>query len=234
MIFNNRYYSPYSLSLNVIRKIGRHFFTPKVFALFKIIQKLPKQARVLDVGAGTGGFLQIMEQANQCIETFGIDIGTPPNFMSKGIFIRGDIFHLPFQDNSFDLITCSHVIEHLSDSFHAVAELKRICKPNGYIYVETPSHRSILMPIGVNFWDDPTHIRPYSRISLRKLFETQNLDIIKDGVKRSFAGIFFGFPYMIIGKFLKDPMSRVIFPIYFFGLSVYILGKKSPIIEEKI
>ncbi|CAK8714505.1 hypothetical protein GCAAIG_03860 [Candidatus Electronema halotolerans] len=225
MKFNKEYYKSY-LDINVFRKIGRRFFTPKVFALFKVIRSLAPEAKVLDVGAGTGGFLEIIEQANQKIKTFGIDIGNPPVFMSKGFFIRGDILNLPFQDNSFDLVTCSHVIEHITDPFNAIAELKRICKPDGYIYVEVPSHRSALMPIGVNFWDDPTHIRPYTRISLRKLFEIQELKIIKDGVKRSLSGIFFGFPYMIIGKILKDPLSRVIFPIYFFGLSVYILGKK--------
>jgi ubiquinone/menaquinone biosynthesis C-methylase UbiE len=225
MKFNKQYYSSY-LNLNILRKIGRRFFTPKVFALFKVVQNLSPYSKVLDVGAGTGGLLQIIEQANPKLETFGLDIGTPPTFMSKGIFLRGNIIRLPFQDNSFDLITCSHVIEHLTDTFTAIAELKRICKPEGYIYIETPSHRSVLMPIGVNFWDDPTHVRPYTRISLKKLLEIHEIETIKDGVKHSLAGIFFGLPYMFIGKITGDPLSRVIFPIYAFGLSVYALGRK--------
>lgn len=223
--FNKRYYL-YNLNFSFFRNIGRHFFTPKVPVLFKIIHNLPPQSKVLDVGAGIGGFLQIIERHNSKLNTFGLDIGTPPTFLSHGSFLRGNILSLPFQDNSFDLITCSHVLEHLTDPFPAISELKRICKPEGYIYLETPSHRSALMPVGVNFWDDPTHVRPYSRVSLKKLFEIYEIEIIKDGVKHSFAGILFGFPYMFVGKLIGDPMARVIFPIYAFGLSVYAIGKK--------
>ncbi|MCP4113422.1 MAG: class I SAM-dependent methyltransferase [Desulfobacteraceae bacterium] len=226
MKFNKQYYSSY-LNLNILRKIGRRFFSPKVPVLFRVIRNLPPQSKVLDAGAGTGGFLQLMEQINPELKTFGLDIGMPPTFMSKGIFLRGDIIHLPFQDNSFDLITCSHVIEHVANPFPIIAELKRICRSGGYIYLETPSHRSALMPVGMNFWDDPTHVRPYTRISLRKLFEMYEMKIIKDGVKHSLAGILFGFPYMFIGRLLGDPLARVIFPMYAFGLSVYVLGRKS-------
>jgi len=224
MKFNKQYYP--SCELNFLRRIGRRFFSPKVPALFKVVRNLPAQSKVLDVGAGTGGLLQLMEQTNTSFKTYGLDIGTPPEFASNGMFLRGNIVNLPFQENSFDLVVCSHVIEHLSDPFQAVAELKRVCMPEGYVYLETPSHRSIIMPIGFNFWDDPTHVRPYTRISLRKLLEIHSIRVIRDGLKHSLMGIILGFPYLFIGRLLGDPMARVIFPLYAFGLTVYALGQK--------
>lgn len=224
MKFNKQYYP--SCELNILRRIGRRFFTPKVPALFKVVRNLPAQSKVVDVGAGTGGLLQLMEKANASLKTYALDIGRPPEFISNGMFLRGNIMNLPFQDNSFDLVVCSHVIEHLTDPFPAVAELKRICKLEGYIYLETPSHRSSIMPIGFNFWDDPTHVRPYTRISLSKLFEIYGIQVIKDGLKHSLMGIILGFPYLFVGRLLGDPMARVIFPLYAFGLTVYALGQK--------
>jgi SAM-dependent methyltransferase len=225
MKYSKKYHLPY-LNINNFRLLGRNLFTPKVSVLFDLVGNLVPQSKVIDVGCGTGGLLQVIEQANPNLITYGIELETPPSFLSEGTFLHGNLLNLPFKDNSFDLVLCSHVIEHLLDPFSAIQELRRICRTHGHIYIETPSHRSLLMPIGVNFWDDPTHVRPYTRHSLRKLFELNEIGIVKDGVKKSLPGIIFGLPYIFIGKLLKDPLARVIFPIYAFGLSVYILGKK--------
>lgn len=46
---------------------------------------------------------------------------------------------LPFSDNSFDLIFCSEVLEHLIDPFFTVKEFNRILKPSGKIIITTPN-----------------------------------------------------------------------------------------------
>ena len=92
--------------------------------------------------------------------------------------------------------------------------------------MEAPSHRAALIPFGINFWDDPTHVRPYSVPSLKKLFEIGGLEIVDYGVKKSIAGIMFGLPYMIIGLALKDQLAKIIFPTYLLGLNVYSIAKK--------
>lgn len=46
---------------------------------------------------------------------------------------------LPFSDNSFDLIFCSEVLEHLIDPFFTVKEFNRVLKPSGKIIITTPN-----------------------------------------------------------------------------------------------
>mgnify|MGYP001295474372 CR=1 FL=1 len=49
---------------------------------------------------------------------------------------------LPFDDNSFEKITCHHVLEHLQDLSGVMDELYRICESDGIIYIEVPHHSS--------------------------------------------------------------------------------------------
>jgi len=44
----------------------------------------------------------------------------------------------PFEDNYFDLIEADHILEHLSDPFQVMAELRRILKPMGTLIVKVP------------------------------------------------------------------------------------------------
>ncbi|MBU2525351.1 MAG: class I SAM-dependent methyltransferase [Bacteroidetes bacterium] len=52
--------------------------------------------------------------------------------------VSADICHLPFADNSFDLIFCSHVLEHIKDDQKAMAELFRVMKPGGFGFFQVP------------------------------------------------------------------------------------------------
>jgi len=46
---------------------------------------------------------------------------------------------LPFADASFDAVTCLMVIEHVFDPYHAVRELRRVCKPAGRVVIGVPN-----------------------------------------------------------------------------------------------
>lgn len=49
-----------------------------------------------------------------------------------------DILHLPFEDNSFDFVMCSHVLEHIKDDKTAIAELNRVLKSGGMGIIQVP------------------------------------------------------------------------------------------------
>ncbi len=49
-----------------------------------------------------------------------------------------DITHIPFSDNTFDVVISSHVLEHIQNDFEAMKELYRILKPNGYAIHQVP------------------------------------------------------------------------------------------------
>jgi len=52
--------------------------------------------------------------------------------------VKADICDLPFTDNSFDVIFCNHVLEHIPDDTKAMNELYRILKPGGWGIFQIP------------------------------------------------------------------------------------------------
>lgn len=52
--------------------------------------------------------------------------------------IKADICHLPFDNNSYDVILCNHVLEHIPDDTKAMRELYRIMKPGGWGVFQIP------------------------------------------------------------------------------------------------
>ncbi len=52
--------------------------------------------------------------------------------------VKADICNLPFDENSFDVILCNHVLEHIPDDTKAMQELYRVMKPNGWGIFQIP------------------------------------------------------------------------------------------------
>ncbi|OUS03427.1 SAM-dependent methyltransferase [Flavobacteriales bacterium 33_180_T64] len=56
--------------------------------------------------------------------------------------VKADICNLPFEDNSYDVILCNHVLEHIPDDTKAMQELHRVLKPNGMAILQIPQDLS--------------------------------------------------------------------------------------------
>ena len=56
--------------------------------------------------------------------------------------VKADICNLPFEDNSYDIILCNHVLEHIPNDTKAMQELYRILKPNGMAILQIPQDLS--------------------------------------------------------------------------------------------
>lgn len=52
--------------------------------------------------------------------------------------VKMDIHQIPFDDNSFDVAFCNHVMEHVQDDIKAMSELHRILKPGGWAIIQIP------------------------------------------------------------------------------------------------
>ena len=68
---------------------------------------------------------------------------TTADLYSPIVDIKADILDLPFDDNSFDIILCNHVLEHIEDDTKAMSELYRVLKPNGMGIFQIPQDLSL-------------------------------------------------------------------------------------------
>jgi SAM-dependent methyltransferase len=71
--------------------------------------------------------------------------------------VRADVTNLPFQDNGFDVIYCSHVLEHVVDDRKAMSEFCRVLKPNGWAILQVPIR-------GETTFEDPSITSPEDRL----------------------------------------------------------------------
>ncbi len=156
--------------------------------LMRVIKKLPPNAKVLDAGCGWGDTVKYIRKLRKDVEIHGVDIFEEKGIMELCNFHISDVCSLSeFKDNHFDLIVCFHVIEHVKEPHKMVKEFHRILKKNCSILLETPHWITIVSPIGANFYDEPTHIRPYTKVTLKLLFEKEfNIKRIKFDTPSSF------------------------------------------------
>ncbi|GEM_PF-5423808 len=88
------------------------------------------------------------------------------------------------------------LIEHISCPEHFMRECWRVLQAGGQLHIEAPDVRMTMMPHipllrsdrgTLNFWDDPTHLRPYSRVALRRLVEAHGFHTIGTFYARKWA-----------------------------------------------
>ena len=80
---------------------------------------------------------------------------------------------LPFDDNVFDLVVCTEVLEHVRDVQLLLSEARRVLEPRGRLAVTTPSHRRFMrVPNPLS-----PHIRFFTKDSLSDLLDSMGFDI---------------------------------------------------------
>ncbi len=111
-------------------------------------------SKILDVGCGLGRFLAFFPE-----KSIGLDISDDSirECKAEGFqVVKAEATNLPFEDETFDGIRCSHIIEHFlpQEAYQVLEETARVLKPGGIIIIQSPLWSS-------QFYDEITHIRPY-------------------------------------------------------------------------
>lgn len=119
------------------------------YEIGKIVGHFPPGATVLEIGGGTG--CQARQLADRGFSVTSIDVASS-NYRDKQVFPvqTYDGKKFPFEDNTFDLVFSSNVLEHIVDLDQLHRESRRILKPGGYcVHV---------MPTAVwRFWTSLAH-----------------------------------------------------------------------------
>lgn len=129
--------------------------------------KPKEKLKILNIGIATGattemlskfGNVTSLEYDEDCCQFVKETLDIP--------VVHGSILSLPFEDGEFDLVCAFDVIEHVEDDKLAVAEMKRVCSKNGFVFVTVPAF--------MDLWSDHDlinhHFRRYIAKGLKALF----------------------------------------------------------------
>jgi len=155
------------------------------FIQSRTIRKIIRQKKgttLLDIGCGSGEFLEKMKKAGW--EVYGMDVSAEACNLAREK-IQKNVFNdtlkdISFPDNFFDVITLWHVFEHISDPDGLLKEISRILKPDGMLIMEVPhiDNPVFKLTMGTYFaLDAPRHIYHYSAATLKQILEKNGYTI---------------------------------------------------------
>ena len=203
-------------------------FTPegnaRIVDAFVKLTALPRGARVIDLGCGSGAFTALLAQAGyDCV---GLDIST--KLIAVGHrkypeleFVEGDIERLPFPPASFDGVLLSGVVHHFPDPSRCAAEVFRVLRPHGRFLAFDPNRRNPFMwlyrdraspfysPLGVT-----ENERPVLAGEVAAVFERAGFAVSSHYLS--------GLAY----RYVASPRARLLLPLYnvidaaVFGLAI--------------
>jgi ubiquinone/menaquinone biosynthesis C-methylase UbiE len=137
-------------------------------------QLFPQARYVLDLGCGTGYGSYYLAQQLDNANIVGTDIASEAiqfavaEYQDPGLYYAvSDGKHTPFAEQSFDVITCFEVIEHISNPEALLEEAKRITHPQGVFIVSTPN-RDVYSRGCERPWN-PYHVKEFTLLEFEEL-----------------------------------------------------------------
>lgn len=191
----------------------------------EIFDNLPKNASILEIGAGNGQYSLILNKkgfsntTTSDISIVGL-IAAKKYSKNKGRFIVSDSESIPFEDNTFDVVFLTAALHHFPDPQKAISEMKRCVKNGGSVIaaVEPNSwYYHIVRPIAkllrirridgskdsFSMGDEETS--GFSMRKLKRYFRQSNLDILETQRVWYLTGLVFYFP-----EFMKRTFNMTI------------------------
>ena len=199
-----------------------------------LLKKTSKNKNHLDIGCGTGEFLNACKNAGY--NTTGIEpseLAREQAINNFKLSVSEDTNLGQFQENQFDSISMWHVLEHVPSLNKTIEEFNRILSKNGKVIIAVPNHKSWDAQHYKEFWagwDVPIHLWHFSKLSIEKLFLKYNFKLVekkpmlfdsfyvsllseefKTGKKKFVNGFIIGLISNVIGIFTKRGCSSIIY-----------------------
>lgn len=173
-------------------KENKKGFIPKLYESIKAINLKNKYkiatngksaGKLLDIGCGVGDFIHTAEEQGwQCT---GVEPSQDAKAIAKKrikaeILSSEDLEQIP--NETFDVITMWHVLEHVDDLKWQMAQLQRLIKKGGRIVIALPNYKSYDATFYKEKWaayDVPRHLNHFNKDTLVKIFKTNDLNLVK-------------------------------------------------------
>lgn len=176
----NKFYPEkyYDSKFSFLEKAVNNFF---LISDSRILRKIKKTGRLLDLGCGKGDFLLSMK--NLGYQVVGIDISQSACRLAKekGLTVYcGELNSHQFPDKYFDVITLWHVFEHLYDPVKTLREIGRVLKDDGVLVIETPNIASLSFKIFREYCfhlDLPRHVYHWSDETMTRILEKNGFEV---------------------------------------------------------
>lgn len=140
--------------------------------------------KVLEVGAGDGSILYYLDQQQFAPEMYAIEISESGVDHIKSRNLKHvkevqlfDGYHIPYADQTFDLVILAHVLEHVEFERMLLRELKRVAE---FVVIEVPRDYRFGVDNRINHFLAYGHINVYTPSSLRYLLRSEGFKILAD------------------------------------------------------
>jgi len=219
------------MSQAYLKKIKGRYLTAK-FRFFKKVWD--KKVKILDVGCGSKSPSLTKNVFTNCIY-HGIDRhlyhNTEHDIACANKFFEANLDEnpdMPFlEDQLYDVIIFSHVIEHLVHGDRVLAVACKHLAEDGVIYVEYPGPKSLSLPSmkgTMNFSDDPTHVRLFDIKEVANIMLSNNVTVVKGGTRRFWPSYILLIPRLFKIVFCRVSPAGALWDMY--GMAEYVLGIK--------
>lgn len=223
-LINNNYFN------NLLR-----FFLLKSYEHIDYVEN----GKFLDIGCGNGS--RLLKMRNLGWEVKGVELNKKA--FNECINHKLNVFNCTledtkFEDNFFDVIYMSHLVEHLANPQEIFEIVNRILKPNGLLYIKTPNRNSLGRKIFGKYWyanDIPRHLFLFSKKSLVNVFKKLNMNLeyyTQDTTPKIFLNsVDYLFKFSKPSK--KNKILRIISRLYVLPAKLFKLGDESFFIFKK-
>jgi ubiquinone/menaquinone biosynthesis C-methylase UbiE len=140
--------------------------------------------KTLDIGSGDGAVLSWLDKrkftdnlSSLEISDSGIAAITARNLASLKEVKKFDGYHIPYDEKSFELATCSHVIEHVE---HPRLLLREIARVSDFQYFEVPIDFSFFVDEKIKHYLDYGHINIYTPALFKFLLKSEGFEVIDE------------------------------------------------------